>query len=201
MCKSFKTLLEAKREVKSLKKQLEECQTENTGLEEQLGECQTRNGELEAELTPEIPSFQKWKIQRSYFVQKVGDLDIEPIELDDNLVLNGWYSYTTLESWGEILEDLVFSSNLAKLDEFDCDAYAFKAQTECAERYRVNGLRMCVGKFTKEGGVTAHSFNLFPYGDEAGIEGIMLFEPNDGWEWSGILEFGDFEYQPSLVLV
>ena len=201
MCKSFKELLEAKREVKRLTEQLGECQTKNDELEEQLEGCQTKTAELEAELNPEIPSFQKWRVQRSYFVQKLQDLGIEPIELDDNLVLNGWYSYTTLESWGEILEDLVFSSNLARLDEFDCDAYAFKAQTECAERYRVNGLRMCIGKFTRDGIVTAHSFNLFPYGNEAGIEGIMLFEPNAGYDWSGILELGDFDYQPSLVLV
>lgn len=106
-----------------------------------------------------------------------------------------------MEKWGEILEDLVISSNLYRHDQFACDAYAFKAQVECAERYGLNSLRMCIMKTTNEGVTTARAFNLFPYGDTAGIDGIMLFEPNEGYEWNGILEFGDFGYTPRYVLV
>lgn len=78
-----------------------------------------------------------------------------------------------------------------------CQDYALKAQTVCAERYELNSLRLCIGDIPQG----KHGFNLFPYGDGEGIEGIMLFEPNEGYKWSGILEMGEKGYQPELVLI
>ncbi len=187
MGRTFSELLAAKRRVKELDALVAD-------LERQLAEAPA--GER-----IEIPEFQVYGIQQHYFVNKLEGLGIEPIEIDNNLILNGWYYYTSLESWGEILEDLVISSNLYRQDKFACDAYAFKAQVECAERYGLNSLRMCIKKTTTDGITTAHAFNLFPYGGTAGIEDIMLFEPNEGYDWDGILELGDFGYKPKYVLV
>lgn len=187
MGRTFSELLTAKRRVRELEALVAD-------LERQLAEART--GER-----VEIPEFQAYGIQRHHFVNKLEALGIEPIDIDSNLILNGWYFYTSLESWGEILEDLVISSNLYIHDRFACDAYAFKAQVECAERYGLNSLRMCVKTTTTDDVTTAHAFNLFPYGGTTGIEGIMLFEPNEGYEWDGMLEIGDFNYEPKYVLV
>ena len=195
MGRTFSELLSAKRRVKELDALVAD-------LERQLAEARAEApAEAPAGERIEIPEFQVYGIQRHYFVNKLEGLGIEPIEIDNNLILNGWYYYTSLESWGEILEDLVISSNLYRQDKFACDAYAFKAQVECAERYGLNSLRMCIKKTTTDGITTAHAFNLFPYGGTAGIEDIMLFEPNEGYDWDGILELGDFSYEPKYVLV
>ena len=156
---------------------------------------------LETELNPPIPEFKKWGIQRSGFVNKLLTKGIEAVEIDDRLILNAWYWYTTLESWGELLLDLVINAEFYQQDIFACDGYAFDAQTECAKRYRMNSLRTCFHIKTTDGGEKAHAYNLFPYGDQTGLEGIMLFEPNEGYEWSGVMEFGDFDYRPHKVLV
>lgn len=187
MGKAFSELLSAKRRAKKLEALVDD-------LERQLAVAQ-------GEQPVAIPELQSYSIQRNHFVNKLQELGIEPIEIDSDLILNGWYSYTSLESWGEILEDLVISSNLYRQDKFACDAYAFKAQVECAERYGLNSLRMCVKVTTTDGVTTAHAFNLFPHGGAGGIEGIMLFEPNEGYQWDGILEIGDFGYEPKYVMV
>ena len=142
-----------------------------------------------------LPSFKRWMINRPALVNKLEALGIEPFP--EGFAFFEWYYFTTLEDWGKVLLDLVFKSDLYS-PTFKCADYALEAQTECAKRHKLNSLRMCLDKRSQEKG---HAYNLFPYGDGSGVEGIMLFEPNEGYEWSGALEIGDFSYQPELVLV
>lgn len=141
------------------------------------------------------PSFKRWGIQRSYFVRRLKALGIEPFP--EGFAFFEWYYYTTLVDWGKVLYDLVFKSGLYS-PTFKCADYALEAQTECSKRHKLNSLRMCLDKRSQEKG---HAYNLFPYGNGEGIEGIMLFEPNEGYKWSGALEIGDFNYQPIAVLI
>jgi len=143
-----------------------------------------------------IPSFKKWGIQRHYFLQELEKQNLDWMPKD--FVLDSWYYYSNLEGWGKILYDLAFSSNLYKTDIFDCEDYALKAQVVCAERYGLNALRFCIG-FIPQGG---HGFNLLFYGDETGIGGTMLWEPNAGFEHSGeAFVIGEYGYQPKLILI
>ncbi len=141
------------------------------------------------------PSFKQWMINRPSLVRRLEELGIKPFP--EGFALFEWYYFTTLEDWGKVLYDLVFKSDLYS-PTFKCADYALEAQTECAKRYKLNSLRMCIDKMSAE---KAHAYNLFPYGDGEGIDGILLFEPNEGYKWSGILEMGEEGYQPELVLI
>lgn len=142
-----------------------------------------------------IPSFKRWMVNRASLVSQLKRLGIEPFP--EGFALFDWYVYTTLVDWGKVLMDLVLKSSLYS-STFKCADYALDAQTECGKRYGMNSLRLCLDRRSAEKG---HAYDLFPYGDERGVEGIMLFEPNEGYEWSGILELGDFDYTPEKVLI
>ena len=186
MGKNFRAYLEARREILKLNEVLNLQEAEIRELNEKLLESQE----------PPIPKFLTYGVQRSYFVAKMEGLGVKAIGLDDNLILTSWYYYTTLESWGDVLEDLVFKSSLYREHRFMCFSYAIKAQNKCAERYGLNGLRACIDNR----GDSAHAYCIFGYGDNTGVDGFLLFEPNDGYQWSGILEFGDYNYIPEQVL-
>ncbi len=150
-----------------------------------------------------IPKFTRWGIQRYYLVKRLEEMGIKSIMdnvttgEDVSIVFDGWYYYTTLEGWGKVLYDLVFSSNLYN-NVFDCDKYALKAYIECCQRYKMNTLLVCLGKIPKG----YHAFNIFPYGDETGIEGAILWEPNDGFGCSGeAFEIREYGYEPQLALI
>ena len=141
-----------------------------------------------------IPSFKRWIVSRQTLVDRLEERGIKPFP--EGFAFFDWYNLTTPEDWGTVLLDLVLKSDLYK-PTFKCADYALEAQTECAKRYGMNSLRMCLDTRSDNKG---HAYNIFPYG-EAIVEGAMLFEPNEGYAWSGILELGDFDYQPELVLI
>lgn len=144
------------------------------------------------------PSFNRWGIQHYYIVKKLEALGIGMFPANTSLIFDQWYYYSDLEGWGKILQDLAFSSKLYKRDLFDCEDYALKAQVICAERFGLNSLRLCIGSMPQG----KHGFNLFFHGDETGISGVMLWEPNDGFVCSGeAFEIGEYGYQPELVLI
>ena len=91
-----------------------------------------------------------------------------------------------------MLYDLTFKSSLYKLDRLDCEDYALKAMVLCAERYGLNTLRLAIG-WTPLG---RHGFDIFYHG-----EGFMLFEPNEGFGYSGAFELGEHGYKPELILL
>ena len=136
-----------------------------------------------------LPSYNQYEIEGSALKQKVEALGLRiPMGL-----LDLKYYYTNMEGWCNILYDLVFNSNLYKKDKFDCDNYALKAMNVCAERYWLNTLAMVIGDIPQG----RHAFNIFHYG-----EGFMLWEPNEGFPWSGgPFEIGENGYVADLVLL
>jgi hypothetical protein len=100
---------------------------------------------------------------------------------------NNWYYYTDDVGWANVLYHLVFSSSLYKPDRFDCEKYGLKAMITCSEEYGLNALCLAIGDMP----LGRHGFNIFFLGD-----GFMLFEPNRGFEWAGIMEIGDNGYYP-----
>jgi len=144
------------------------------------------------------PTFNKWGIQRYALVQKLKELGIGTFPKTSDFVLDNWYYYTDLEGWAKILPDLVLNSGLYRTNIFDCEDYGLKAQIECADRYGLNAMRLCIGE-VPEGG---HGFNLLFYGGASGIEGALLFEPNGGFEWGGnAFEIGENGYVPKMVFI
>ena len=136
-----------------------------------------------------IPSFKEYRISGAELREKMTALGLSiPLGM-----LDYWYYYTDLEGWGTVLWDLVFKSSLYRQDRFDCENYALKAMMVCAERYGLNTMAMAIG----ESPYGRHGFNLFYFG-----EGVMLWEPNEGFDWSGQpFEIGGNNYQPEIVLI
>ena len=142
------------------------------------------------------PKISKWSIQRQWPVEYLKGRGIEV--WPEKFILDNYYYYTNLEGWGKILYDLVFKSSLYKTDIFDCEDFAMKAQVVCAERYGLNALRFCIGTMP----LGTHGFNILFHGDEDGIDGVLLWEPNAGFECSGeAFDIGEYEYQPIVVLI
>ena len=138
-----------------------------------------------------LPSYTKYKIARAVLVKQLEGLGI--MTFPQGITLDRFYYYTNLEGWGKIFHDLTFNSNLYKKDVFDCEDYALKAQTTCAERYGLNAFRLCIGDIP--GG--KHGFNIF-YSEA----GFMLWEPNSGFSCSGQpFEIGENDYKPEIVLI
>jgi len=136
-----------------------------------------------------IPSFKTYYVSGSFLKEEIESLGFTvPMGR-----LDSQYYYTDLEGWGAILWDLVFNSNLYKADRFDCENYALKAMTLCAERYGLNTMGLVIGDIPQG----RHGFNIFYHGD-----GFMLWEPNDGFPYSGSpFEIGEHGYRPDMVLI
>lgn len=138
-----------------------------------------------------IPSFERFVIHRSTLVAELAKVGIKPLCTDQPM--DGFIYYTNLEGWGKILWDLAFKSGLYKEDIFNCDKFALKAYILCCERYGLNSLLLAIGDIP-EG---RHGFNIFYTG-----EGFMLWEPNDGFPFSGSeFEIGEYGYKPDLALI
>jgi len=145
-----------------------------------------------------LPSYKTYGVQQYYFLREVQKLGIDTFPKTDDFILNAWYYYTDLDGWSKILPDLVLKSSLYKQDVFACDGYAIKAQVECALRYGLNSMRFCIGRMP----LGMHGFDIFPYGDELGIHGLLLFEPNEGFDWAGnAFEIGCEGYEPKMVFL
>ena len=135
------------------------------------------------------PSFREYEISGLELSVELQNMGLEyPFGMLD------WnYYYTDLEGWGKILYDLTFKSSLYKPDRFDCENYALKAMTLCAERYGLNTLAMVIGDTL----LGRHGFNILYTGSE-----FLLFEPNEGFECSGqAFPIGEFGYIPDLILI
>ena len=103
-----------------------------------------------------IPGFRELEIDAQPLLVKLQKAGIKvPVGLLDNR-----YYFTDLEGWGKVLSDLTFKSNLYAKEKWDCDNYALKAMTVCAERYGLNTLGMVIGDIP----TGRHAFNLFYYG-------------------------------------
>jgi len=103
------------------------------------------------------------------------------------------YYYTDGEGWASILSHMLFKSNLAKPEKFDCENYAMKAMSVCHEKYGLNTFGLALG-MTPWG---YHCFNILYDG-----MGFWLFEPNAQFGYGETLfRIGDNFYQPDRVLV
>ncbi len=136
-----------------------------------------------------IPGFNRYSIDMGKMSSLVTGLGLEiPFGL--------WqlqYYYTDLEGWNKILWDLVFSKDLYEADITDCDFYAVKAWIKAREIYRLNTLAVAVGPTP----LGEHAFNILYHG-----EGFMLWEPDDGFPFSGgLFEIGENGYKPERVLL
>lgn len=142
------------------------------------------------------PKFNEYTVPANELMGKIQGLGLS---VQFGGMLDSYYYYTDLEGWGEILWDLVFRSGLYSQDKYDCENYALKAMNECAEKYGLNTMMAVVGQMPQG----RHGFNLFYYGRGllSNASGFMLFEPNDGFAWSGAFEIGEFGYKPEQVLV
>ncbi len=135
------------------------------------------------------PSFKTFAINAVTMRRKVLELGLTlPMGM-----LDSWYYYTSLESWGKLMWDLTFNSNLYKKDRFDCDNYALKAMNVCHERYGLNTFAYVSG----EGPTGQHAFNMVYHGD-----GFKLWEANDGFPVSGtFFDIGEHGYVPKKALL
>ena len=103
------------------------------------------------------------------------------------------YYYTDSEGWGRILYDLVFESSLYREDRFDCENYALKCMTLCAERYGLNTMAMVIG----DSHLGRHAWNIFYTGG-----GFMCFEPNLAFPYAGeAFKIGEHGYKPEVILI
>lgn len=178
----------------------------NYDLEKENAILRAANGRLEkrvAELTPEPPidltPYGVRGVQRDYFIQKLTNKGVEVIEFDDSLALAGVIFGTTMDGWVEGLADITIKATFWLENVRMCGWYAFHSQVECAERYNINGLRMCVQRTNRE---IPHAYCLFPIIEQGqGITDFAIFEPNMGFPWFGILPWGEENYTPDYVLV
>lgn len=133
-------------------------------------------------------------------IPKVKEYQISGVELYSKLgytvpfgMLDSWYYYADMEGWGSIIQDMVFKSSLYSADKFDCDNYALKAMSVCAERYGLNAFGVAIGASP----AGRHAFNIFYNGER-----FMLWEANDGFSFSGhAFEIGENGYIPELILL
>ena len=149
-----------------------------------------------------IPQFQTWTIPRYYFVKLCRSKGIEPPELLSSAVLYDKVRYTDLESTDSLLQDLLphLPKNSADWTQY-CYYQAQSAFVKCVERYRINAMAVVLDLRSELEEPNAHAYNVIAYGNETGLEGLLLFEPNEGYEWSGIVPWGEHNYRPELVFI
>lgn len=151
-----------------------------------------------------IPSFTRYSWPASQYVRLLKEKGIDCFPETDDFVLDLHYYLTDIEGWAKVLPDLVVNSSLYKPNIYDCEDFGLKAQVTCAERYGLNALRLCIGLVPnprKPGEKGWHGFNLFPVRFSDRVE-LMLFEPNDGFEWAGnAFDIGKNGYTPKTVFI
>ena len=136
-----------------------------------------------------LPSFREYEITANDLEQQ-----LDTLGLDCPMGMLDWtYYFTDMEGWGKVLSDLAFKSDLYSEDKFDCENYALKAMSICAERYGLNTFALVIGDMP----LGRHGFNMLYTGAE-----FLLWEPNGGFECSGqAFPIGEFGYKPKLVLI
>lgn len=135
-----------------------------------------------------LPSFKEYKVTLAYLRRKYLELGVEiPFPPSDNN-----YYHTDVDGFLSIASHLLFKSSLYKQDKFDCEDYALKAQTLCAELYGLNALRYTYGTMP----LGAHGFGSHWCGDN-----FLLLEPNSAFSKDPVFEIGMNGYQPKAVLL
>ncbi|MBA7665616.1 hypothetical protein ES703_73690 [subsurface metagenome] len=159
-----------------------------------------------------LPSYKKWGVPRSFLVEKLRDIGIQPVEFPGNrhLVLTDMCYGTDKDGWAVVLPNLVLKSSLYT-KAFKCPEYAWRAALICADRYGLNSFRPVVDADVGNDPEKAHAYDIFPMMKpiyEGGklvdlrIEAFCLFEPNEGYEYSGgALPMGEHGYRPEYVFV
>jgi len=118
---------------------------------------------------------------RASFAKPVDGMSIGNIRLMEKIYSKGWdlpvgmldakYYYTDRAGWAEIISDIVFNSPLFQKDKFDCDNFAFRAMSLCAERHGINACGVAIGASP----FGRHAWNVIYDG-----EGFVFFEPQTG---------------------
>ena len=135
-----------------------------------------------------IPSFKTYQISGGDLMAKLVAIPVTiPLGMFDS-----HYFYTDLEGWNNVLWDLTFNSNLYKDNSFDCENYAMKAMSICAETYGLNAFGLVIGNMP----LGRHGFNIFYWGG-----GFMLHEPNSGYGYGGYFPIGEHGYIADLVVI
>ena len=149
-----------------------------------------------------IPTFTKYGIYQSSFIRLLESKGIDTFPETDDFILDGWFYFADLDGWAKVVPDLIVNSKLYKDDIFDCEDYALKAQVNCAERFGLNSFRLCIGVVKIDGKDMWHGFNIFPVHISDTETDLMLFEPNEGYEWSGQgFNIGENGYTPKMVFI
>ena len=118
---------------------------------------------------------------RAFFVKPVSGDFIRNLDLMQRIYTEKWnlpvgmldakYYYTDRAGWAEIISDIVFNSPLFQTDKFDCDNFAFRAMSLCAERHGINACGVAIGASP----FGRHAWNVIYDG-----EGFVFFEPQTG---------------------
>ena len=147
-----------------------------------------------------IPQFPTWIIDRYYFVQECKKQELEPASLLPNSVLYGKVRYTDLEHTDLLIQDLMPHLPRNQIDWSQyCWWQAVTSFSRCVERYKINAMAVVLDLRSELN--NAHAYNVIGYGNETGLQGLLLFEPNEGYEWSGIVPWGEHNYKPEIVLI
>jgi len=160
------------------------------------------------EPTPTLPTYKRWSVAGHYLIKKLEKMGMKTFpsaKQINNMKLDEKYTYTNLDGWAEVIPHLITKSDLYRKNIFDCEDYAVEAQSICAKNYGLNAVRLCVGTIpssTDPNKPAGHGFNILFYGDDKGVEGVLLFEPNAGFAWAGnAFEIGENDYQPVAVFI
>jgi len=139
------------------------------------------------------PKFTEYQIKGIALKRRILSLGFEvPMGL-----LDSEYFYTDMDGWLKLLDDLMFKSSLYKKNRFDCENYAIKAMTICAERYGLNTMMLVIGDIPQG----RHGFNMFLVKSEKPPDELLLWEPNMGFDCShSAFPIGEFGYKPDKVM-
>lgn len=80
------------------------------------------------------------------------------------------YYYTSMERWGEILEDVLMNMPERAVHKFDCENFAFLTSSRVNERYHLNTCAIAIGMGW------SHGFNVFI----AENKDVHILEPETG---------------------
>uniref|UniRef100_A0A6M3IQJ5 Agglutinin C-terminal domain-containing protein n=1 Tax=viral metagenome TaxID=1070528 RepID=A0A6M3IQJ5_9ZZZZ len=149
-----------------------------------------------------IPQFPTWVIDRYYFVRECKKQGLEPASLLPNSILYGKIRYTDLKHTDLLIQDLMPHLPRSSTDWSQyCWWQAVTAFSRCIERYKINAMAVVLDLRSELENPNAHAYNVIAYGNKTGLQGLLLFEPNEDWEWSGIVPWGEHNYKPEIVLI
>ena len=112
--------------------------------------------------------------------------------------LDYWFTATDLDGYVAIQRYMIQDSALYKAEKFDCEDFALYAQCLVAKDFGINAVRLFLG----DSPLGYHGFLGMPVIEDGVPTRILLFEPQDGFEFSGqLFDPGQFGYVPKRVLL